>query len=149
MNAAVAVALTFVLAQASDSARAAASAQPAAAMTRELEQIEQQLAAAWSRGDCDGWGALVAPEWSVIHITGAIITRAEALKMCATQPRVQSAVDQIVVRPLGETAVVTGRTTATQAGATPQAVTLRFTDVFVRRDGKWLAVASHATRLSQ
>jgi hypothetical protein len=28
-------------------------------------------------------------------------------------------------------------------------VTLRFTDVFVRRDGRWMVVASHATRLAE
>jgi hypothetical protein len=47
----------------------------------------------------------------------------------------------------GDAAVVTGRTTVTTGGATPATVRLRFTDVFSRRSGTWLVVASHATQL--
>ena len=52
------------------------------------------------------------------------------------------------VRLYGDsTAVVTGRTVVTTSAATPQTVRLRFTDVFVRRTGRWLIVASHGTLL--
>ena len=56
-------------------------------------------------------------------------------------------IDDIAVRAFGDTAVVTGRTTAATGGPSPVSVTLRFTDVFIRRAGRWQAVASHATRL--
>ncbi len=56
---------------------------------------------------------------------------------------VQATMDQLAVRAYGDTAIVTGRTTATA----PVALRLRFTDVFVRRNGRWLVVASHATRI--
>jgi ketosteroid isomerase-like protein len=69
--------------------------------------------------------------------------------MCRSGPPVTSAVDQLQVRVYGDTAIVTGRTKAAAGGAAPQSVTLRFTDVFVHRDGRWLAVASHATRLPE
>ncbi len=117
--------------------------------TRELEQIEQNLAATWKRGDCVGWAALIAPEWSVIHITGDVMTRADALKMCEVRnaPIEAATIDQVSVREYGDTAVVTGRTTMTVGGAQPLTVRLRFTDVFVRRAGRWQAVASQATRL--
>jgi hypothetical protein len=121
------------------------------ATVRELEGIEHQLAVTWKAGDCDAWGALLAPEWTVIHITGAIITKSEALKMCkeARPPIQETQVDQLNVRPLGDTAVVTGRTSVTTAGPSPVTVSLRFTDVFVRRSDRWLVVASQATRLAQ
>ena len=123
----------------------------AGAITRELEAIEQQLAATWKSGDCEGWAALVAPEWSVIHITGDVITRDEALQMCRDAPvrMAEMTIDDVSVRPFGGAAVVTGRTTATtDGGPASETVTLRFTDVFVRRAGRWQAVASHATRLT-
>ena len=53
-----------------------------AATARDLERIEHWLAATWKAGDCTAWGAMVAPEWSVIHITGTTITKREALAMC-------------------------------------------------------------------
>ncbi len=34
-----------------------------ASVVRELEQIEQRLAASWQAGDCAAWGALLAPGW--------------------------------------------------------------------------------------
>ena len=123
------------------------SGQPAdAATTRELTEIEARLATTYKSGDCDGWGALLAPEWSVIHITGAEITKAEAVQTCkAAATRIDSlSSDNLVVRAFGDAAVVTGRTTASAGG---QTVTLRFTDVFVRRNGRWQAVASQATRI--
>jgi ketosteroid isomerase-like protein len=58
-------------------------------------------------------------------------------------------VDQIRVRLYGDTAIVSGRTRATVSGTAPQTVTLRFTDVFVRREERWIAVSSHATRLAE
>ena len=120
-----------------------------AAVVRELEKMEHQLAETYKAGDCAAWGAMLAPEWSVTHITGQVITKAQALEMCvaAKGQIAQAASDDISVRVFGDAAVVTGRTTFSTSGANPVAIILRFTDVFVRRSGRWLVVASHATRL--
>src|SRR5262249_47490960 len=96
--------------------------------------------------DCAGWGALLADDWSVTHIDARMITKGEALDMCRTGPSVSTTVDQLKVRSYGDAAIVTGRTAASVAGTAEQ-VTLRFTDVFVRRVGRWVIVASHATRI--
>ena len=120
-----------------------------AAVVRQLEAIEEQLASTWKNRDCAGWGALVAADWSVTHIDAQVITKAQALEMCRMGPSVSSTVDQLRVRSYGDMAIVTGRTKATVSGAAPQTVTLRFTDVFVRRDRRWIVVASHATRLAE
>lgn len=134
------LALTVALGQEGDSSAA----------ERDLQRIEHQLAATWKAGDCIAWGAMLAPEWSVIHITGAVISKEEALKICKA-PRAaneQHRVDELSIRVFGDAAVVTGRTTVTTGAGNPTTLTLRFTDVFVRRAGRWQVVASHATRLS-
>jgi hypothetical protein len=124
-------------------------ATPDAAITRELESLEEQLASTWKQQDCAGWGALIADDWSVTHIDGRVITKAEALEMCRTGPPVSSVVDQLRVRVYGDTAIVAGRNKATVNGSTPQVAVLRFTDVFVHRESRWVVVASHATRLQE
>ena len=118
-------------------------------VVQELERIEQQLAGTWKKADCSAWGAMLAPEWSVIHITGAVITKAEALRMCqAPRPPIELLkVDDLSVRAFENAAVVTGRTTMTTGGANAGTITLRFTDVFIRRAGRWQVVASHATQI--
>lgn len=113
----------------------------------ELERIEAQLADAWKNRDCTGWGALLADDWSVTHISADVITKAQAMEMCRTGPPVVSAVDQLAVRSYGDVAIVTGRTIASSTGDPPVSVRLRFTDVFVKRDGRWLVIASHATQM--
>jgi len=125
-------------------------AQPtASAAVRELTEIEERLGSTWKAGDCAGWGALIAPEWSVTHVTGDILTRAQVLEMCAKPepPIAALTIDDIAVRVFGDAAVVTGRTTVTVGGPNPVTVKLRFSDVFIRRADRWLAVASQATTI--
>ena len=123
-----------------------------AAVERELTDIVQRLGLAWRSRDCDAWGTMIAPEWSVTHTTGRVLTKPQALDMCRAQtadaPLESLSSDQLSVRVYGETAVVTGRTTAEVGGAHPQTVILRFTDVYVRRGNRWQAVASQATTLA-
>jgi hypothetical protein len=121
---------------------------PNGSVVRELEEIERRLAATWQRGDCADWGEMIAPGWSVIHITGEVITKDVALQMCNAPRTAPPAidVDDLSVRVFGDAAVVTGRTTAS-AGGSPGTVTLRFTDVFVRLAGRWQVVASQATEV--
>ncbi len=122
-----------------------------AADTARLHEIQQQLAAAWTARDRATIERLIAPDWTVTHVEGQRLTRADVfrdmLESDATQIE-SSAVDEVEVRLFGDSAVVTGRNHArgTQSG-TPFDVRLRFTDVFVRRSGQWQAVASHATLL--
>ena len=92
---------------------------------------------------------MIAPEWSVTHVTGEILTRAHVLEMCRKPavPIASFTIDDVSVRVFGDAAVVTGRTTVTVGGTAPSTVKLRFTDVFIRRSGRWLAVASQATSI--
>jgi ketosteroid isomerase-like protein len=116
-----------------------------------LQEIQHELAAGWAARDRATIERLIAPDWSVTHIEGQRLTRADVFQMMFGSEVTQSepsTVDEVDVRVFGDAAVVTGRTHArgTQAGV-PYDITLRFTDVFVRRDGQWQAVASHATQV--
>ena len=58
------------------------SQQTAAAAIRELEKLEHQLAETYKAGDCAGWGAMLAPEWSVTHITAGDHQNASGRDVC-------------------------------------------------------------------
>jgi ketosteroid isomerase-like protein len=116
-----------------------------------LKEIQKELAAAWFARDRATIERLIAPEWAVTHVAGQRLTRDQVFRMMFegdVRQAEPSSVDEIEVRLYGDAAVVTGRTHArgVQAGAAFD-VLLRFTDVFVRRNDRWQAVASHATRI--
>lgn len=118
-----------------------------------LRAIEERLAAAWVEGNRSFIEQILADDWSVTDLTGRVLTKAEVLtEAFGSKDRkiVSMRIDDINVRPFGDWAIVTGRTRAAgeYQGKTAE-VTLRFTDVFVNRGGRWQAVASQATLLNQ
>jgi hypothetical protein len=117
-------------------------------VVEELRAVEERLSSTYAGQDCDGWGSLLADEWTVTHITGNVVTKTQAIEACRKGPAVKTTYDDLVFRAYGDTAIVAGQTTASVTGPPAQRVILRFTDVLVRRGGKWLVVASHATRVA-
>jgi ketosteroid isomerase-like protein len=118
----------------------------------ELADIQQRLATAWVQGDRRAIEAIIAPDWIVTGADGRLSSRADVMRdVFETGIHRMSAIDidDVHVRAFGGTAVVTGRTHGRgEYGGVPYDVTIRFTDVFVHRDGRWQAVASHATLLT-
>jgi ketosteroid isomerase-like protein len=122
-------------------------------LTDVISDIEQQIAKAWVNHDRATIEAILAPEWSVTDTTGQVLTKEQVLQETfgSTDRSIQAMViDEVRVRTFGDTAVATGRTRATGSyRGTSASVVLRFTDVFVRRDGRWQVVASHGTAVAQ
>jgi ketosteroid isomerase-like protein len=114
-----------------------------------LADVEQQIAGAWLARDQPAIEAVLATDWSVTDAAGQVLTREQVLdEFFGSLDRVVETmvVDDVHVRAFGDAAVVTGRTRASGSyRGTRAEVTLRFTDVFVRREGRWQAVASHAS----
>ena len=119
--------------------------------SRRLEAIQQELVRAWLTRDRSILDRLLAPEWTVTHADGRISTREEVLREFDSGGNrlLEGRVEDIKVRVFDDCAVVIGRTYARgEYKGHGYDVTLRFTDVFVRRGGEWQAVASHACRVS-
>lgn len=118
-----------------------------------LRGVEKRLASAWVDGDRSTIEQILADDWSVVDLTGRILSKGEVLEeVFGSRDRkiVSMNIDDLIVRSFGDCAIVTGRTRAAgeYQGAIAE-VTLRFTDVFAYRDGNWQAVASQATLISQ
>jgi len=124
-------------------------ADDSASTSQELAEIEQRLARAWVAGDRNAIERLLTPDWNVVDITGRLLTKAQVMnEMFGAQDRPIEAmtIDDVTVRVFGDVAVVRGRTVATPSGGQLSApVVLRFTDVFVRHDGRWVVTASQGT----
>jgi len=122
-------------------------------VVEELSRIEERLAAAWVADDRSFHERVLADDWSVIDGAGRVLTKAEVLaESFGVEDReiTLGRIDDLKVRPFENWAVVTGRTHVTgRHRDEPFEVTLRFTDVFARRDGDWQVVASQATLLQE
>ena len=76
---------------------------------------------------------------------GSLLDRAQFLEATAKPVTIRNlAVHDVKIRLIGDVAIIHGRTTYTQANGAPGSG--RYTDVWTKRNGKWLAVAAHVTR---
>ena len=118
---------------------------------QQLLAIQQQLSRAWRTKDRTVIEAVLAPEWSVTQADGTVLTRATVLGAFFDAVTIDSStVDDVTVALFGNAAVVRGRTVASgELNGVPISARIRFTDVFVKRAGRWQAVASHASPLAE
>ena len=78
---------------------------------------------------------------------GSLLDRDRFLEQTAIPVKISNLeAHDVNVRLMGDFAIIHARTTYTTANGLPGAG--RYTDVWARRDGKWLAVSAHVTRLS-
>ena len=120
----------------------------AAKTSQELEAIEQRLAQAWVVGNSGAIEGMLTPDWTVIDITGRVLTKAQVMQEMFgsnDNPIAAMVIDEVTVRLFGEVAIVRGRTMATPKVQPPADVVLRFTDVFVRQAGQWKVAVSQGT----
>jgi hypothetical protein len=116
-----------------------------------LEKLEQQLARAWSQHDRAFIENVLAPEGSVTQADGSILDRSAVLGAFFDAVVFDSnVIDDVTVALFGDTAVVRGRTVASaKLNGAPVSARIRFTDVFLKRKGRWQVVASHASPLAR
>lgn len=114
-----------------------------------LIEVQQALASAWVSGDRNTVEQIIAPEWTSTGPDGNATNRAKVLEEVfetRVHKIVRVEIDDVSARVFGDAAVVTGRTHGVgEYAGTPYDVVIRFTDTFVHRDGRWQAVASHAS----
>jgi len=112
-----------------------------------LRDIEQGLVRAWMQHDRAFIERVLAPEWSVTQADGTQLTRETVLSTFFDAVTFDSnAIDDVTVQLFGDTAIVRGRTIASgKFSGTPFSARIRFTDVFMKRNGRWQAIASHAS----
>jgi ketosteroid isomerase-like protein len=88
---------------------------------------------------------ILADDFVCSNPDGTLVDRAGFLKQTAAPVAISNLeAHDVDVRLMGDVAIIHARTTYTTADGQERAG--RYTDVWARRDGRWLAVAAHVTR---
>ena len=118
----------------------------------QLAALQQSLAKAWLGADRATIERIIAADWRSTGPDGRTTDRAAVVADVfeTRRHKIQRVeIDDVTARVFGDAAVVTGRTRGVgEFEGSTYDVVIRFTDTFVRRDGRWQAVASHASVLA-
>ena len=123
-----------------------ADEQTDAAVKDALVQIEHQWGDALVKGDVTAFGRYIADDWILTWSDGSLVTKPMALAdLKEGALKIESLrFDDVSVRVYGDTAIVTGMVIErSKFREKDTSGKRRFTDVFLKRDGSWQAVASH------
>jgi acetamidase/formamidase/ketosteroid isomerase-like protein len=117
---------------------------------RDIRAMEKLWNESRVRADVAALNTLLADGWTVTHGDGTINTKAEYLADLKSGARKffgDVKQDDFSVRIYGDTAVAAGVSDSrVEYQGKPSGGALRFTRVYVKRDGGWQMIVSHATR---
>ncbi len=129
---------------------AAESAIMAGSVEQTIMQLEQDWANALLKADTAWTDGLVSDDYLLTDPEGNLITKAQSdADLKSGVMHFESfKLDSLTVHVHGDTAVAFGLETekSTYKGADSSGQ-YRFTDVFAKRDGRWMAVATHVTKV--
>ena len=113
------------------------------AVSEKLQAMEQDWLNAEKNHDAAAFEKIVADDWIAITPDGKSQTKAQRAVEIKTARTTSATLGDMKVRVFGDTAVVTGTDDeiTVEAGKESRDHYV-WTDVFVKRNGKWLAVAS-------
>ncbi len=120
----------------------------------EILEIERAVMSAIERQDAEALGRFVAEDFVFRDAAGASLAKPEFLRLATSVPVKILSIwgEQLEVHVYGETAVLTGKQRAlveSAGGQQEDGGTQIFTDVFVRREGRWLLVLAHTVEMPQ
>lgn len=114
----------------------------AGSVTKTILQMERDWLRAGETKDRAAIDRILADDWTSTDFRGKTVTKAQALSELENAAIAAPAIGlgEIKVRVLGGTAIVNGRDRSGKYA---------WMDVFLKRDGRWQAVASQSTRVEQ
>ena len=142
--------LSWMLAAACLAVAAPADSQPDRSTRETLIELERSWNDAVYTGDVDVIEGLLADEFRGTYDDGSRGDKARELELVANfnQAVISAVQDDFRVAIYGDTAVVwfTLHLVGLRQGQEAE-LTLRYTDVWIRRDGRWQCVSAHSTRV--
>jgi len=111
-----------------------------------LVQLEQSWAKALERHDEAIVGCILAPEFQDADPEGQLHDRAATLAAISTRRPGANQLSELDPHVYGDFGYIRGLATLVDATGTVKA-RVRFTDIYIYRDGRWLAVAGQESLL--
>jgi ketosteroid isomerase-like protein len=128
-------------------AGASASSDETAAVGQALIRLEHAWVHALERHDVATLRRILADDFLDTSYKGQVRTKADQLAARAAAGIESERLSDLKVRVLGNTAIVTGLNTI-QGRRRAWTARIRFTDIFVKRGGRWRAVGAQETLVS-
>src|SRR5437016_13258183 len=110
-----------------------------------LEQLNRDYISAVQNSDVRRFDEILAEDFLCSNPDGSLVDRAGFLVQTARPVTISNLEARDVrIRIMGNVALIHARTTYTMPDG--RAASGRYTDVWARRQGRWLAVSAHVTR---
>lgn len=113
-----------------------------------LVQHEQNWAEALARHDADAVGCILADDFQDVDPSGQIRDRAETLAGIPHRKPGTNQLSELTPHVYGDVGYIRGLATLVDGQGKTMA-RVRFTDIYVYRDGRWLCVAGQESLLPQ
>ena len=117
---------------------------------KEVRQLERQWLDAYEQLDDAAMRRIVADDFTIVFPDGSGQTKADILAMLergrnSKRPSPRFTTEEVQARVYGDTVILSGRviTQSKRPDGTEVREASRYTDTYVRRDGRWQVVASH------
>ncbi len=111
-----------------------------------LEQLNRDYIDSVQHSDVNRFDEILADDFYCSNPDGSLVDRAAFLKQTARPVTISNLkAEDVIIRILDDVAIIHARTAYTKPDGSAGGG--RYTDVWVRRDGRWLAVSAHVTRL--
>lgn len=110
-----------------------------------LEDLNRAYIDSVQNADARRFDALLAPDFLCSHPDGSLVDRATFLQQVARPPAISGLhAEDVRIRVMGDVAIVHAATAYRDAAGVARRG--RYTDVWRRDGGRWLAVSAHVTR---
>ena len=110
-----------------------------------LQMLNRDYISSVQDGDAKRFDEILSDDFLNTNPDGSLVDRAGFLAQIARPSGISGLVARDVrIRLLGDVAIIHGRTAYAKPNGTAGAG--RYTDIWARRQGRWLAVAAHVTR---
>ena len=111
----------------------------------QLEALNREYIRSVQEGDVKRFGEILAEDFLCSNPDGSLVDKRQFLEQTARPVTISGlAIDDVRIRLFGDVALIHARTSyKTAAGEQRNG---RYTDVWARRGGRWLAVSAHVTR---